>query len=213
MKKLSTQSQLQDFLDAELGWRTKEIANMKIAVKQSVFVSENTIVRAAIPLLYAHWEGFVKQAATAYVSYVNNQGLSYSELKTCFIVFGLKKTLHDLTQSKKSETNIAAVEFLRDQLSEKARLKIELAINTESNLSSHVFLNILLSIGINPTAYEARFHLIDDSLLKRRNKIAHGEYLDLNRSDWSNLADEVLQMLRQIKTDIENAMSLSTFKR
>ena len=125
MRPLHTQGQLQDFLDTELGWRMKEIANMKTAVRESAFIAQSTMIRAAVPLLYAHWEGFVKNAATGYLNYVNSQGLSYSELRSCFVVFGLKKTLIELNDSRKSASSIAALDFVRDQLGEKARLKID----------------------------------------------------------------------------------------
>lgn len=213
MRRLQTQNQLQDFLDAELGWRVKEISTLKAAVKSSAFISEQTLVRAAVALLYAHWEGFIKSAATGYVTYVSNQGLSYSELKTCFVVLGFKKALHDVQQSKQSHVNATLIDFLRDGLEEKSKLKIDTAINTESNLSASVFKNILHVVGFETTPYEAKAHLIDESLLKRRNTIAHGEYIDVAKDDWAKLADEILQMLRQFKTDIENAMALSAFRR
>jgi hypothetical protein len=73
--------------------------------------------------------------------------------------------------------------------------------------------NILLSVGIDPSPYESRYHLIDESLLKRRNNIAHGDYLEVTRDDWVGLADEILLMLRQLKTDIENAIVLASFKK
>ncbi len=212
MKRLHTQNQLQDFLDAEFGWRVKEISALKSAVKSSTFISEQTMVRASVALLYAHWEGFIKSAATGYVSYVNNQGLSYSELKTCFVVLGFKKTLHDVQQSRQSHVNATLIEFLRNGLDKKSKFKIDTAINTESNLSASVFENILQAVGFETTPYDSKAHLIDESLLKRRNTIAHGEYIDIAKDDWTKLADEVLQMLRQFKTDIENAMVLSAFK-
>ena len=213
MKRLQTQNQLQDFLDAEFGWRIKEISALKAAVKSASYISEQTLVRASIALLYAHWEGFIKSAATAYVTYVNNQGLSYSELQTCFVVLGFKKTLHDVQQSKQSQLNVTLVDFLRDGLGAKSKLKIDTAINTESNLSAAVFENILQAVGFEITPYEAKTNLINESLLKRRNTIAHGEYIDVAKDEWAKLADEVLQMLRQFKTDIENAMAMSSFKR
>ena len=196
-----------------MGWRIKEISSLKSAVKSSSYISEQTLVRASIALLYAHWEGFIKSSATAYVTYVNNQGLSYSELQTCFVVLGFKKTLHDVQQSKQSQLNVALVDFIRDGLATKTKLKIDTAINTESNLSASVFENILQAVGFATAPYEARTNLINESLLKRRNTIAHGEYIDVAKDDWAKLADEVLEMLRQFKTDIENAMALSAFKR
>jgi hypothetical protein len=212
MKRLHTQNQLQDFLDAELSWRVKEISALKSAVKSSAVISEQTLVRASVALLYAHWEGFIKSAATGYVTYVNNQGLNYSELKTCFVVLGFKKALHDVQQSKQSHVNATLIDFLRNGLDRKSKLKIDTAINTESNLSASVFENILHAVGFETTPYESKANLINESLLKRRNTIAHGEYIDVSKDDWAKLADEVLQMLRQFKTDIENAMALSSFK-
>jgi len=213
MKRIHTQNQLQDFLDAEFGWRLKEISTLKTAVKSSGFISERTLVRAGVALLYAHWEGFIKNAATGYVEYVNSQGLAYTELQACFVVLGFKKTLHEIKESRQTHLNVAAVDFMRDGLSKKSQMKIDTAINTESNLSAAVFENILITVGFDPAAYEAKANLINESLLKRRNHIAHGEYIDVAKDDWSNLADEILVMLRQFKTDIENAMALNSFKR
>ncbi len=213
MNKIRTQTQLQDFLDSELGWRMKEIANMRTAVKDSGNISVSTMVRAGIALLYAHWEGFVKSAAIGYLNYVNCQGLRYRELQNCFVVFGMKKTINELVQSKKASVTIGAITFLREKLDDMAEMKIASAIDTESNLSSVVFHNILLSIGLDPSAYETRFNLIDVSLLERRNNIAHGEYLDIKVGEWANLTDEILSMLRQFKTDIENATTLSSYRK
>jgi hypothetical protein len=108
--------------------------------------------------------------------------------------------------------SISTLDFLRDELNERAKLKIESAIRTEFNLSSKVFDNIAKSIGISTQAYEARYNLIDESLLSRRNHIAHGEYLDVDSQGFRDLADEILFLLRSYKTDIENAVSLEDYK-
>lgn len=212
MSKLHTVNQIQDFLDAELSWRVKEIANLKTAAQGSGPIPESTLIRAGLALLYAHWEGFVKNSLTAYLNFVNCQGLKYEELRSCFVVFGLKKNVNELLASRNSTVSISALDFLRHQLGERAQLKIDAAINTESNLSSKVFQNILLSVGFDPAAYETRSHLIDESLLKRRNSIAHGDYLDVGKADWRYLADEIISMMRQVKTEIENAVVFGSYK-
>lgn len=89
MIKIRTLSQLQDFLDNEFSWRLKEIANLKIAARRSDILSKWTVVRASLPLLYAHWEAFIKNAATGYLDFVNGQNLKYCELQSCFVVFGI----------------------------------------------------------------------------------------------------------------------------
>jgi len=212
MNKLRTAGQLQDYLDAEFSWRLKEIASLKIAVRQASYLSESTVIRASIALLYAHWEGFVKNAATGYLNFVDCQGLRYAELKNCFVVLGLKKSINILVESRRSHASINALDFVRAQLNERASLKFESAINTEDNLNSAVLENILLAMGFDPTFYESKANLIDKSLLKRRNSIAHGEFLDVAAEEWRDLADEILKIIRQIKTDIENAAALSSYK-
>jgi RiboL-PSP-HEPN len=190
-----------------------EIANLKLAVKQQTSLSEKTLVRAGITLLYAHWEGFVKAAAQAYLDFVNTQGLRYEELRDCFVALGVKKRLGELVEAKRSAVHVAAIDFIRTAMGDRAELKTKSAIDTESNLNSAVFENIAATIGLETAAYEARFHLIDESLLARRNRIAHGEYLDIDMDGWRHLADEVVSLMRQVKDDIENAASLSRFLR
>jgi MAE_28990/MAE_18760-like HEPN len=59
-QKLRTLSLLQDYLDGELAWRIKELADMKYSVKKAESDRKRTVIRASLALLYAHWEGFIK---------------------------------------------------------------------------------------------------------------------------------------------------------
>lgn len=213
MTKIRNLNQLQTILDKEFSWRLKEIANLKGAVRQQKSLSDKTLVRAGVTLLYAHWEGFVKAAAQAYLDFVNTQGHRYEELTNCFVALGVKKRLGELVETKKSAMHIAAIDFIRTAMGSRAELRVKSAIDTQSNLNSAVFENIAATIGLETSAYAPRFHLIDESLLARRNKIAHGQYLDLDVDGWRNLADEVIFLMRQVKDDIENSASLSRFLR
>jgi MAE_28990/MAE_18760-like HEPN len=212
MAKLRTLAQLQDALDAEMSWRIKEISDFKVATKMQTGTSR-TFVRAGVALVYAHWEGFIKAASEIYLNFVENQGHIYRDLKTCFAVFGLKGRLALLGDGRKAKSNIEALNFLLEEMDKPAKMTMSNAIDTESNLTSKVFANILASLDISMLPYETKFNLIDVSLVHRRNKVAHGDYLDLPSRDFSNLADEVLQMMRNYKTDIENAASLQSYKR
>jgi len=213
MKKLRSLDMLQDFLDREFSWRIKEIANLKITVRSTKGSSKDTLIRAMVPLLYAHWEGFVKSSSEGYLNFVTSQRLSYDQLASCFMVFGIKKKLNELTHSKNAKLSIATVDFIINELGNRAELKTDSAINTKSNLNSKVFENIAVSIGIDTSWYETRYNLIDVSLLKRRNEIAHGNYLDLEVADCFKLADEVLTIIRNYKSDIENAAALKQYFR
>jgi len=210
--KVKTLSDMQNALDQEMGWRIKEIGVFKVAAGKNG-PQHKPYVRAGVALLYAHWEGFIKKSSEIYLSYVESRALRYRELKSCFVVFGLKGRLNTLVESRRSLPNIEAMDFIFSQLDETAKLQISHAVNTESNLTSSVFSNIATSLNIDTSTYETKFNLIDSSLVNRRNKIAHGEFLDIKASEFSSLVDEILTLMRLYKTDIENAASLESYKK
>lgn len=212
MADIRTIAQFQDALDAEMGWRVKEMGAFRVA-SRSGSQDRKFFIRAGITLLYAHWEGFIKGASEHYLAFINNQGHTYKELQSCFALFGLKGKLQLLSISRKSAPNIAAFNFIISELEKKAILNMSAAIDTESNLTSKVFTNIAASLDINVDSYETKFNLIDESLVNRRNKVAHGEYLDLGGREFGELVDEVLQLMRGYKNDLENAASMKSYKR
>ena len=92
-------------------------------------------------------------------------------------------------------------------------MQMSSAINTESNLTSKVFTNIAESLDLDITRYSTKFNLIDESLVNRRNKVAHGEYMDLASKEFGERVDDILQMMRDYKTDLLNAASTESYKR
>ena len=213
MSKIRTITDLQDCLDHDFSWRLKEVADLKDSARKTSSASRRTIIRAGIALLYAHWEGFIKTTSQAYLEYVSRKGLQLSELKSCFVVLGLKRHLSDLETNKKTIAGVQSLEFIQERLGRRDRMNLSAAIDTESNLSSAVFDNIANSIAIDTSRYEAYYHLLDESLLARRNSVAHGEYLDIDATEWRKLADQVLFLMRQFKTDIENNATTEGFRR
>lgn len=211
--KLRTTTMLQDYLDRDISWRVKEMANLKLWLRSPRPTSLSTAVRAAVPLLYAHWEGFVKSSAVGYVNYVSCQRRRYDELADCFIALGMRRHLHDFATTNKAKLRISAIGHLLGSLESRAILNASRAIDTKSNLNSTNFEQIAIAIGIDPTPYEPRYHLIDESLLRRRNGIAHGEFLELEPLGCRDLADQVIALLRSFKTDIENAATRQRYLR
>lgn len=204
MSKIRTSTEFIDRLDEAFSWRLKEIADIKTTAIANSSLAQPTVIRAGIPLIYAHWEGFVKESSQLYLTFVASQRLRYDELASCFVVFGVKKHLSTLSNSKDPEANISVVNFFRQQLTSRSDLNLSTAIDTKSNLKSEVFSDIAKSLGITLSFYEPYFKLIDESLLARRNKIAHGEFLDIDKNQFRDLADEIIKLLRQYKTDLEN---------
>lgn len=211
--KLRSADQLLTLLDNEMAWRLKEMHELRSAVKAAKGTNIDTHIRAGVAMLYAHWEGFVKAAANAYVSYLAHRGDLNRDLQPCFVALGMKNILATAHGSQKSSISISAVSHLLAEMDKPVRLPKVDAISAQSNLSSTVFLNIVGWIGIDPAPYSTRFNLIDRSLLDTRNSIAHGDYLVIDPARFESLSDDVLDLLRWFKTDIENAVVNRAFLR
>ena len=79
--KIRTTNDLQDAIDHEMAWRKHELSTIRANVVSSRRHAKETAIRAGVALLYAHWEGAIKNIATYYLEYVAMQGLSYGQLK------------------------------------------------------------------------------------------------------------------------------------
>lgn len=78
-------------------------------------------------------------------------------------------------------------------------------------MKSHVFDNIAKSIGVSVNHFNTKYNFIDESLLKRRNCIAHGEYLDIDPTEWRNLSQETLSLMRTFKNEVLNNASTKKY--
>lgn len=209
--KLRTASAAQDKIDAEFAWRLKEIADLKLQTSLSLGDRRKTLIRSGVPLLYAHWEGFVKASAQHFINFVSNQSITYRELAPCFVVRSLRGHIDGLSGHGRYAQTIAGVRHLLTALDQPSQLSANSPVATFSNLNSERFVELALSIGVDVAPYSAKWNLIDVSLLKRRNVIAHGEYLDIDHGAFIELCDDVIPLLRQFKNDLENAITLKTY--
>lgn len=212
MAKIRSISDLQDALDRESSWRLKELDALNRQAHGLGGHWQTSMLRANVAILYAHWEGFVKSSSMYYVEYVSRRSLKVSELQDCFAFLALRRSLNDISSTRKAEMGVEALRFLRLEINKSHKLSFNDAIRTDSNLSSSVFRNILQSIGLDYKKYQPYENLIDQELLKRRNHVAHGEFIDLDSSSYSNLFAEILKLMKWFKNDIENAVTLELYR-
>jgi hypothetical protein len=63
------------------------------------------------------------------------------------------------------------------------------------------------------TRYQARKNQIDESLLKRRNEIAHGEQNIPKKEDFLALYSDIIDLIDNFRTDLENICCTQSYKR
>lgn len=210
--KIRTITNLTDKLDEDFAWRLKELASLKVLVRQNQFPVKSTLLRAGVALAYAHWEGFVKSSVDFYLEFVKNQRIQFRDLAPCLVALSRRGLLHQFTETKKFAVYAQVVKQLTDEPFISDRASFGSPIRT-SNLRSHVFVDISQSIGVITTKYETRFNFIDVTLADNRNDIAHGEYVLVDEQPLRDMIDAVIDLLREFKTDIETLAVNGSFRR
>lgn len=213
MAKIRTLEQLEDSISDEISWRKQELTTARKLVQQTTGSVQTAHLRTGVLILYAHWEGWIKNVARLYVRYVNTRAPAFDQLSTAFLGHALKVRLSSVQDSSTALTHNGFAEFLQLGLGEKARLD-ETLVRTNSNLSSSVLGDVLARLGLFARSeYSTRANLIDEELVARRNAIAHGQYLDLTPADFMQLQSDVIALLELFTDDIRNAASEQKYLR
>jgi hypothetical protein len=212
---IHTIEQLEGSIAEDIAWRKKELSEIK-AIVQSTHTStirRTAMIRSGVAMLYAHWEGFIKNASQWYLEYVISCRLSYRQLSSSFVALAMKAQLNQALQANKASTFVPVCEFFLYNLDERCRLSIDGLVKTQSNLTSSALQEIMLSLGLDYTYYTTKSKFIDSKLVYARNIIAHGNYLLINEKDFLNEFDLVLGMIEYYRNQIENAAILRRFER
>ena len=107
--KIRTINNLQDAIDSEMAWRKKELSALKSNIQSSRSFAKETALRAGIALLYAHWEGAIKNIAYYYLVYVSFQKVPYNKLKNNFLAVTLKQKLLQFEETNKTTLQTAII--------------------------------------------------------------------------------------------------------
>ena len=205
--KIRTENDLQDAIDSELAWRKRELSAVRSNIASARKFAKDTAIRAGIALLYAHWEGSIKNVAAYYLEYVATLKLPYRQLKPNFLAIALKYDLKSFEESNKATVHTNIVRSV---------IPVEGIIKTNSNLNSEIFVEIMATLGLEHSEYESSFKLIDTVLLQKRNMIAHGEHLetlDLDEDRYYEIHDKILGLIQMFANQVSNAVSLKLYLR
>ncbi|CAK8722505.1 MAG: hypothetical protein CDV28_13917 [Candidatus Electronema aureum] len=170
--------------------------------------------KAAVVLAYAHWEGFVKEAAQAYVNLVAHKSKRLDALALSFqaLVFR-QELLAAQSATRRIQQHLSLTKRFTDDITSSCKIDHDRAIDTESNLNAEVFENICLSVGLDYQTYWAvHGHRMDD-LVANRCAIAHGEMSTPEDKYAREAVNFVIKAIDQFSTDIENAATLEQYLR
>jgi hypothetical protein len=208
--KIRTAEQVSDALSKDLIWRRKELTALRFLIESTRQPDENhSLLRASVALLYAHWEGFIKNAALIYLEFVRLQRLKNKDLAANFVAISVRSKLKAAQASDGIASHLAVTKFFLSEMEDRGN--IPNTISTKSNLSSLVLKEIVLALGLDFSFFEPKAILIDEKLVGTRNTIAHGEHVLISRSDYEAVYHQILSMLDHFRTQVENAVAMKRF--
>lgn len=211
--KLRTLSQLQDALDNETSWRKQELTHIRFLIDRSNSVAESYALRAGIALLYAHWEGWIRAIARLYIEYVNQKKLTFNEMSPDLLGGALKTRISEISESSKARSHREFARFIcGEELNQVARLSDSL-VQTGSNLSSEVLSDIMVRLGLPEGVFELEKAFIDARVVHRRNVVAHGEFLSVDRSEFLSDLEKTRDMLSLFADLVSNAACTEAYRR
>jgi len=196
-------------ISSDIQWRNDELK--KIVTITSTLVDDELrlFLKSVIPLLYAHWEGFVVASLKISFKYLNNLKLNSDDYCEIYLTTAYEQTLKSLDDStgfdkrKKHLVNLYSKFKNQVTLTEK--------IDTKSNLNFSILEEICKKTNISILKFDGYKEDLN-RLVHIRNFIAHGdnaykfenfeaiqEYIELIENLMLDFQSEVQDLLKEEK--------------
>ncbi len=163
-------------------------------------------------MLYAHWEGFVKEACQAYVDFVARRRLRLDELNE-ELVRTVLLSLGKRTVAGDEGSTLALIEAVMRPTQARARIPKNTIVDTKSNLRYAVLAEIMGAVGFPATNFATRDKLIDRTLCDGRNTIAHGRNMYPAAGSFNDLHAEVMEMIEDVRDLVLAAVRQGSYRR
>lgn len=150
-------------------WRDGEFAKYRV---NPFGVDELFWYRMCVPMIYAHWEGFVVNSLKQVLSHLNKLQLTSVQVPTRLVVVGLGDTYRTLSGKQSFEQRISFTEKFHVLLNNSIKFKTK--IETRSNLNSDVLQELCHMFDFDFTRFQDLTAILD-RIVHVRNSIAHGE--------------------------------------
>lgn len=153
-------------------WRTKDIARMKLIHSSLSTENKKFFLRICVPMIYAHWEGFVVNCLILTIENLNKLKLKHPDAHINIFVLSIGEKFKRLQSNQSFSQRIDFTKSFTDRIY--SELTIDKKIDTKSNLNFESLKNLLEIFNLDINDFK-KYESDIDQLVKIRNKIAHGE--------------------------------------
>lgn len=203
-------------LDDSMSWRRMELAALKTEMsrlngKAALGPRDRALIRSAVVLAYAHWEGFVKDATRAYAEFVRVRRLKYSELSRELIASAVRERVRQAQEGSEK-----AITDLVEAICGDARADLPRArhvVPEIGNMNFCALQRMFQRLGLPLGDLTSKNGWIDNSLCDARHQIAHGVSLYPPADSVEDLISHVLNLLAIVKAVVVSAVIDGTYRR
>ncbi|MCJ2129411.1 MAE_28990/MAE_18760 family HEPN-like nuclease [Methylobacterium sp. E-045] len=193
--------------------RRREEVNLvlRVVAGQEGTVLEQTAAIMALPVLYAHWEGFVKETVSQYIEYIEMQRLHPRTTHPTIFSFAMRKRLKALIDSGSIERMTNFASWIVGTAVEPLRFADKKVV-TGGNLSYNNLKELCDSLKIDVVHIESDRKKID-ALVNRRNNIAHtGRPPRLDKNDVADDASLVIGLIEKFEVILRECVDANRFR-
>jgi len=195
-----------DIISQDLDWREREIASMRILLSGAGLTNSqrSALLRAGWAMLYAHYEGFIKNTLTVFYDEAAKAAGKCEHLPSSTRAFALRDTLRYLKNLPCDDMLNKIENFQVDHLASNPQFP---DVDTKSNLWPDVLIDLLKTADLNTSIAEKNEAKLR-TLVSRRNSIAHGEKSFINEvSYFRGFEEAVYEVLYDVALQVDSRLS------
>ena len=188
-------------ISLDIDWRNEEL-------KQIILISDTLsdkelkfFLKGCIPLLYAHWEGFVVSSLKIVFKYLNCLKLNSNDYSEIYLTTAYEQTLKSLDDSTGFDKRRKHLTNLYKGFKEEVKLNEK--IDTKSNLNYTVLEEICKKINIDINSFEIYKNDLNE-LVNIRNFISHGDG-SYNFEQYEDI-ESYLELLKNLMLDLQSQL-------
>lgn len=188
-------------------------ARMAVSAAVALFDGEleATGIAAAIPLLYAHWEGYVRESIQLYLDYIEQCNMRFRDLDLAALAFAWDSELRKLSGGHNHAKAAAFLLFGSSNWSKPVKFgDIERAVDLKSNAGSKVIASLANQLCVDLQSIQAMGAHLDD-FVEVRNRIGHGKTFKVNRKNLFMYAQLMRQLVLLFEAALLAAVSSRSF--
>lgn len=195
-----------DIISQDLDWREREIAAMRILLSGPSLTDSQraALLRAGWAMLYAHYEGFIKNTLTIFYYEAAKATEKCEYLPSNTKTFALKDALKSLRSLPDADMLNKIETFKSDQLEMNPKFP---EVDTKSNLWPNELIYLLETADLD-TNIAKKNQVKLHTLVSRRNSIAHGEKNFISEiSYFRGFEDAVYEVLYDVALQVDYRLS------